>query len=143
MNTPDAAVCTFSNLAEGYHSVKLHVTDNRGGTDEDQVNITVLPAVPASNKPPTIDIEADTLMQEPQDSTYLTSKVADPDGQVVSILWIQTGGREADIFSSQTAETWVNNLGLGVNEFELIVVDNSGAIVTKRVRVIVTRPQNK
>ncbi len=141
-STPNQATTQFKNLEEGYYSVKLFVTDNRGGMDEDQVNISVLPAIPTNNKPPTIEIEADTILALPKDSTYLTSIVNDADGTIDVIRWKQINGIDADIESSRTQDTWIRNLSIGINIFELTIIDNSGAVETKRVRVIVTPPQN-
>lgn len=140
--TPDQPTTLFKNLVEGYYTIKLEVTDDKSAFNEDEINITVLPAIPVDNKPPTIDIEADTIIQFPQTSTYLTATVADEDGTIQFIRWKQLSGIDADIESSRTSDTRVTNLSLGINVFELTIIDNSGAITTKRVRVIVTSPQN-
>jgi hypothetical protein len=141
--TPNQATTQFQRLVEGNYSVKLQVTDNKGAIDEDQVNITVLPAIPVDNKPPTIEIEADTIMAQPLDSTYLTATVIDEDGSIELIRWKQLNGIDAEIESSTTPNTWIKKLSFGINIFELTVRDNSGAAVSKRVRVIVTPPQRK
>lgn len=140
--TPDQPTTRFKNLVEGYYSVKLWVTDDKGAIDDDQINITVLPAIPVDNKPPTIEIEADTILPQPMDSTYLTAIVNDEDGTIEFIRWEQINGIDADIESSRTPDTWITHLSIGINVFELTVIDNRGATTTKRVRVIVTPPQN-
>ncbi len=61
ITTPGSATTTVSNLSQGVYEFRLLVTDNRGGTDADTIQVTVNPAPPGSNQRVLIDVGQTTV----------------------------------------------------------------------------------
>ncbi len=126
------------NLPEGVHVVTLLVTDNRGGTDDDSVTITVNApsnSDPIANAGPdqTLSLEGDALdISVTMDGTAST----DTDGSIVSYSWLLN----AQTVGTGPAPTLL--LTEGVSEITLIVTDNLGATGFDSVVVTVGRSCN-
>lgn len=128
----------IKNLKEGVYQFELTVTDNAGATAKDVVKITVNAAIP-SNQLPIANAGSDLRITLPTDSTILSGKGADADGNIVSYQWAKISGpAQFTIASSGDAKTSLRNLTEGIYQFELTVTDNSGASSKDTIEVMVT-----
>jgi PKD repeat protein len=126
------------NLAEGIFTVTLLVTDNRGGTDDDTVTITVNAS---SNADP-------IAVAGPDQSAFL-------EGDDVDVAVLMDGSGSSDSDGTISSFAWLVNgqtvgtgpapsilLTEGVNEVTLIVTDNLGATGFDSLIVTVGRSCN-
>ncbi|MFI5185159.1 MAG: PKD domain-containing protein [Chitinophagales bacterium] len=135
------AQTTVNNLVQGIYSFVLKVTDNSGATATDTVQVTVNVAL---NEPPVANAGSDITITLPVNSTTLNGNGSDPDGTITSYQWSKISGpSQYNIVSAAQAQTTVNNLVQGIYSFELKVTDNSGAIATDTVHVIVNAAPNQ
>lgn len=117
---------------------QLTVTDLRGATGSDTVNIKILAA---PNKPP-LAVAPSFSVKQKTNASLDGSKSYDPDGNVVSYQWRQVAGKAVTLknatsaIAAFTAPSTNTNLPL---TFELTVTDNNGATGTSQVVVVVTR----
>ena len=136
-----------NNLVQGVYSFQLRVTDNRGATATDVVNVTVNATTPPANQAPTANAGRDRSITLPTNSLTLTGTGTDPDGTIAGYQWTKLSGpTQFTIVSSTQRQTIVNNLVQGVYSFQLRVTDNRGATATDVVMVTVnatTPPANQ
>ena len=120
------------NLVRGIYTFRLTVTDNRGGTAYDDINIIV-------NQPPYARAGADSTIRLPKNSTTLIGTASsDVDGTIVVYSWTRLSGPSTyTIVSPSSATTTVSNLVQGTYYFRLAVKDNRGAIGLDTVKVTV------
>jgi predicted esterase len=123
---PNAANTTFGNLVEGVYYLRLRVTDNSGGADDDTVKVTVYPA--PVNQLPIAQAGSDITITLPvQNATLNGTRSADPDGSIVSYAWTAINAPGAySIANATLATTGVSGLEEGIYSFRLVVTDNSG-----------------
>jgi Secretion system C-terminal sorting domain/PKD domain len=133
---PGAAVTQVTGLVQGVYIFKLIVTDNAGATASDSVSVFV---VTPNNASPISNAGKDTTVNLPVTSITLNGNASkDPDGVLLTYQWRQLSGPAgAEISSSKSAITSVNNLQEGKYEFELKVTDIQGASSTDNVKVTV------
>ncbi|MBS1921515.1 MAG: tandem-95 repeat protein [Bacteroidetes bacterium] len=130
-----------NNLVQGVYQFQLSVTDNSGATTTDFVTITVNPA---PNQPPTANAGTNISINLPVNSVTLSGSGWDADGNIASYQWTKISGpNQFNIVSSTQAQTVVNNLVLGVYQFQLTVTDNQGATGTSTVTVTVNPTPNQ
>ena len=131
-----ASTPTITGLLPGVHVIQLTVTDNKGKTATDQINITVNTAI---NRPPVAHAGKDTSITGPSASVYLDATGSkDVDGNIAQYSWKQvTGSPGARIDQPGAAITAVNNLEVGDYEFEITVTDNKGSKAKDTVKVSV------
>ncbi|OQX27913.1 MAG: hypothetical protein BWK80_03005 [Desulfobacteraceae bacterium IS3] len=114
---------------------ELTVTDNRGLTAADRVTVNVS----SENRAPVADAGPDQTVNEGGQVILDGSNSSDPDGQIVSYLWRQTGGRImaiSDVTGALSEFTASNGDLRGESlVFELTVTDNSGLAHTDRMTV--------
>ena len=79
----------------------------------------------------------------PIDSVTLNGSGTDSDGSIASTLWTKISGSGGSISTPQAVATSVTGLTQGTYQFQLIVIDNSGAIATAITQVIVTSKVSK
>lgn len=82
---------------------RLTVNDGRGGTDTDDVSITVQ-NVTAPNTPPNADAGADFNVVEGNQGTLNGSASSDPDMDVLTYAWTQIGGPAVTLSGANTAQ---------------------------------------
>jgi hypothetical protein len=111
---------SFSGLDAGVYVFRLTVTDNRGATHYDEVNVVVNIA-PVANAGP--DKNATTN----SGSTTLTGSGTDSDGSIVSYAWTKISGGTATLSGAGTATLSLSSLVQGTYRFGLTVTDNRGA----------------
>lgn len=116
---------------------RLTVTDGRGGSDTDDVTITVLDS--AVNNPPNAVAGPDQGALFGANVMLNGSASSDPDGDPITYNWTQTGGlntvtlagagtAQASFTAPMTADTLV---------FQLTVTDNRGGSATDSITIFV------
>lgn len=93
----------------------------------------------APNQPPVARAGNDITILLPQNSTHLVgSNSYDPDNNIKSYDWARISGPASfNILHSDSANTSVSSLALGLYEFVLAVTDSSGEISRDTCKVIV------
>ena len=127
ITSPGAASTTITGLSVGTYTFKLTVTDDKGATASDNVNITVNSPPPQPNQPPSANAGPDQTINFPNLSVTLSGSGSDPDGTIVSYAWSKVSGIGGVITSPNTASTTVTGLVVGIYRFRLIVTDDKGA----------------
>lgn len=130
---------TVKNLIHGVYQFELAVTDDKGLSSKDTIQITVNPIISTNNIPPVALAGNDTIIYINQSQcngvpisiTLRGNFSFDPDGIIVSYLWTGKG----TISNPNSSITQVSNLSAGTNIFILIVSDNNGAISRDSVLV--------
>ena len=127
---------TLNDLVEGIYVFTVTVTDNDGGTDSDNVRVTVLPA--ATNSPPTANAGPNRNITLPNNSLNLFGSGSDPDGSIASYLWTKQSGPNIVLIDNNRATLSLTGLVEGTYIFRLTVTDDDGAQDFDETRVIVT-----
>ena len=131
IGTANAATTTVNNLVQGVYQYQLTVTDNKGATGKDTVQVTV-------NQAPVANAGTDKIITLPVNSTNLTGRGTDVDGTINSYSWVKISGPTSGTISlANAATTALNNLVQGVYQYQLTVTDNKGAIGRDTVQVTV------
>jgi hypothetical protein len=127
---------TVAGLVPGVHILQLTVTDNKGKTATDQMNITVNSAL---NRPPVAVAGNDTTISVPSSTVVLNAgQSTDVDGSIVTFAWKQVSGpSNAGIDKPALAICLVNGLEVGEYLFEVMVTDNKGAKSRDTIKVSV------
>ncbi|HEY1112697.1 MAG TPA: kelch repeat-containing protein [Chitinophagaceae bacterium] len=135
---PNAARTSVRQLVQGVYQFQLQVTDNRGGSTKDTVQITVK-TNNGINHPPVALAGADQTIILPISSTMLDGSLSyDPDGMITAYQWSKVAGPLTYSFqSAQSAKTGVNDLAEGVYWFELVVTDDGKLTAKDTVQVTV------
>ncbi|MEP7109789.1 MAG: hypothetical protein ABI760_17470, partial [Ferruginibacter sp.] len=129
--SPNAATTSLNNLAQGVYKYQLTVTDNRGATAKDTMQVTV-------NAAPVANAGSDKIITLPTNTTSLTGSGTDADGTISSYAWLKISGPSSGtIASPNSASTALNNLVQGTYQYQLTVTDNRGATGKDTVQVIV------
>lgn len=136
IQSPTTAATSIQNLVVGLYSYRLTVTDDRGATAFDFVNVNVLPEV--VNIPPTVDAGDDLEITSPDSVVRLQGEAMDADG-TFTVLWTKISGSGA-IAAPNSLTSQVTDLLPGTSEFQLTVTDNKGASASDRVNVVVNDP---
>lgn len=120
-------------------SFRLTVTDDRGATASDTVNVIVRNI---ANQPPTANAGPDQIARQQTTVSLNGSGSSDSDGSIVSYRWRQVAGKTVTLRNATsatatfTAPSTTNTINL---TFELSVTDNSGATATDQTVVTVVR----
>jgi hypothetical protein len=138
ITSPTSASTTITALIQGVYRFQLKVTDNRGATGLDTVQVTVN----AANVAPTAHAGTDQTVTLPTRTTTLSGSGTDPDGTIASFSWTKLSGSPSGgaITNSTSATTTVTTLTQGVYKYQLTVKDNKGA--TGKDTVLVTVAQS-
>jgi hypothetical protein len=139
IGNPGSASTPLTNLVAGTYVFRLTVTDNKGATATDDVNVIVNNANTPANQPPAARAGADMTITLPTSSVTLNgSASSDPDGTITRYAWSKVSGPAASlIVSSSSAVTIISNLVVGTYVFRLTVTDNNGATANDDVTVVV------
>lgn len=125
---------TVSALVAGTYTFRLTVTDSKGATDYDDVNVVVN----ASNVAPKANAGLDKTITLPTSSVTLSGSGTDADGSISKYTWTKTAGPSTYTFSSTTvANPTVSGLVAGTYTFRLTVTDSKGATGYDDINVIV------
>jgi hypothetical protein len=138
---PSLAKTDVSALVEGVYQFALAVTDNKGATGKDTVNITVNGA---KNIPPAAHVGANQSVTLPVNSVSLTGSGSDADGTISSYQWTKVSGPSSfNIVNESSPVTDVSGLVQGVYQFQLSVKDNKGDMGTAIIQVSVNAVANQ
>jgi hypothetical protein len=134
-----AVATALTGLVAGTYTFRLTVTDNKGATATDDVNVIVNNANTPSNQPPVANAGADVSITLPANSVTLNgSSSYDPDGSISKYAWSKVSGpTQYLIGSTGSAVTIMSNLVAGTYVFRLTVTDNQGATASDDVTVLV------
>ncbi|WP_207512471.1 PKD domain-containing protein [Longitalea luteola] len=134
-----AATTALTNLVAGTYVFKLTVTDNKGVTAEDTVNVIVNNSTTVANKPPVASAGNDVAITLPTSSVTLNGSASkDPDGSVTKYAWSKISGPSSFLIGSPGAAiTVISRLVAGTYVFRLTVTDNKGATANDDVTVVV------
>jgi predicted secreted protein len=119
-----------SALAAGTYVFRLTITDNAGGTDTDDVTVTV-------NNPPSVSAGSDFSITLPTNSTSIQGTASDTDGTIATYSWQMTTGTVATLSGTTTSRLTASGLIEGPYVFRLTVTDNKGASKFDDVKVTV------
>jgi len=137
---PSAAVTNVKGLVQGVYIFQLQVTDVDGAVGMDVLQVTVNAA---PNSPPVADAGLDQTITLPGNTITLSGSGKDSDGIIINYIWSKLSGpANYNITNVADPLTTVTNLVQGVYQFQLQVVDNSGAIGTSQVTITVNNPAN-
>ncbi len=140
ISNADSASTTVTNLVQGMYKFELWVTDDKGATGTDVVQIRVNAA---NNVSPTSNAGPDKTILLPTNSVTLSGSGSDTDGTIVSYDWTKISGPSAvNIVNANSASTDITNLSEGVYQFELKVTDDKGDTGNDTVTVTVNKPAN-
>ena len=138
LSNPATAQTQISNLVAGSYVAQLKVTDNSGAFGIATVQITVNPASPHINVPPTVNAGSDQSITLPTNTVSLNGTASDPDGSIASYQWSMISGPGAcNISHTNTAQTSVTGLVQGIYKFQLMVTDDKGAVSKATIQVTV------
>jgi hypothetical protein len=144
--TSSTAVQTqVTNLVQGTYEFELKVTDARGLFSKDTMQVIINPIV-SNNIPPVAKAGNDTTIQSNQTSCAPTSftftlngnNSYDPDGNIMSYLWIGPG----TIANPNSIITTVTGAFQGTVSFILKVTDNKGAFAYDTIHISIV-PANR
>jgi len=149
---PSAAVISLGNtstpavsqLIVGQYVFQLKVTDNNGASGNDQVTVTVNPAVSKVDLPPVANAGPSDSISLPNNTFMLNaSQSTDPDGTITNYQWQQIGGpNTASSSSMNSPQVTVSGLQSGQYEFQVTVTDNEGATATATMKLMVEAPRD-
>ena len=138
--SPSSASTSVSGLTQGSYVFRLTVTDNAGATAFDEVTVVVNAA---ANQTPSVSAGTAQTITLPVSSVTLNGTATDADGFIISYNWSKISGPFAIITSPSLASTSITGLVQGSYVFQLSVADNSGAIASDKVTIIVNAPLNQ
>ncbi len=116
----------ITGLVPAAYSFELKVTDNNGATAKDTIQVTVI--IPG-NIAPIANAGKDQALSLPKSTLKLNGSGTDPDGTIVTYLWTQISGPSSgSIGNANFPATSVSTLAQGFYSFELMVIDNNGAV---------------
>lgn len=127
--SPNAASTDVTGLIAGIYKFRVKVTDDKGASVADTIQVTVKPV----NQPPVPSAGADQTITLPV--TSVTIGLQDQPGLVVQ--WIKSSGPSAVIEQPNNSITKVSGLVPGNYVFVKTVMATNGTSVTDEVRVTV------
>ncbi|MBL7736689.1 MAG: hypothetical protein JNL51_14625 [Chitinophagaceae bacterium] len=140
--SPNAGQTKVNDLVAGTYVFRLAVTDNKGATGTDDVQITMTgESTPPSNQPPVANAGADQTIPLAwnYNPTLNGTPSKDPDGWIASFSWSKISGPSSyTIVSPNAGQTKINDLVAGTYVFRLTVTDNKGATGTDDVQITIT-----
>ena len=134
-----SAIATASNLVEGIYKFEMEVTDDKGASAKDTMQVKVnAPTTTSVNKAPTANAGEDHSITLPVNSVQLSGSGSDADGTIVSYSWTKVAGPASYSFgNSSSAVTKVSDLAQGVYKFQMEVTDDKGARGKDTVQITV------
>ena len=129
----------LTGLVAGTYVFRLTVTDDKGATATDDVNVIVNNVGTPPNQPPVANAGTDVAITLPVNSVSLNgSASSDPDGTIAKYAWSKVSGPTQFLINSPgSAITVVSNLAAGTYVFRLTVTDDKGATANDDITVVV------
>lgn len=97
----------------------------------------VTPAVNPPNKPPVDNAGTTQTITLPINAVTLNGTASDPDGVIRSIVWSKSTTLASTIVSPNSLSTSVTGMAQGTHIFKLTATDDSGAVATSTVNIVV------
>jgi gliding motility-associated-like protein len=135
LTNTNTATLTASGLTQGTYVFRLTVTDDKGSTGSDDVQV-IVNAAPV-NQPPVANAGPDFSITLPTDSVTITGTGTDPDGTITIYKWTKSSGPSVTLVSTNTPVFKAKNMVAGTYIFKLSVTDNSGSVRSDNVTVTV------
>jgi hypothetical protein len=121
---------SLTGLAGGAYVFRLTVTDNKGATNSDDVNLIV-------NALPTVSAGSDKSITLPTNSVAIQGTASDPDGSISTYTWAMTTGTAGTLSGTSSSTLNASGLVQGSYVFRLTVKDDRGASSSDDVKVTV------
>ncbi|RYE23726.1 MAG: hypothetical protein EOP51_09640 [Sphingobacteriales bacterium] len=135
LSNATSANATAAPLVQGLYTYELMVTDDDGATAKDTMQVTVNPA---NNIAPTASAGNDIVITLPINTATLNGSGIDPDGTIATYAWVKISGPAAgSLANANEAVATISSLGQGIYQYQLTVMDNSGAIGRDTIQVTV------
>ena len=136
ISTPTEPKTAINAFQLGSYQFQLTVTDNDGLQAKD--TLLVLVTDQATNQPPVAHAGTDIQITISNNGITLDgSNSYDPDGIIQTYKWVNlTSQLNAEIVQPDSARTNVNQLAIGVYQFQLTVTDDSG--LSSKDTIVVT-----
>jgi len=133
---PAAVQTQATRLIQGIYQFELKVTDDKGLSAKDTVNVTVNPVIQV-NRPPLANAGINQAFNLPVSSTYLDGRgSSDPDNNLSTYAWVKISGPASfNIQTPSAAMTLVTGLAGGIYQFELTVTDSIGLFAKDTVNI--------
>lgn len=135
---PDSAKTMVAGLVQGIYQFELKVTDDKGASATDTVQIAVNAATP-NNRPPIACAGPDQVITLPVSTAVLNGNCStDPDNNIVAYTWTKIAGPSTfSIVNPNHSQTQVSNLVAGTYVFQLKVTDAGGLFSFDTVQISV------
>ncbi|HTQ67042.1 MAG TPA: PKD domain-containing protein [Puia sp.] len=135
----NSAIATASGLQEGQYVFQLTVADNNNSIGQAQVKVIV---AASGNTLPLANAGAGQSIILPVNSVTVDGTASQaPAGSITSYTWSQSSGPSvATIATPNNAVTNINNLTEGTYVFTLQIKDNTGAVSSDNVTIVVGPP---
>ena len=132
---------TVRDLVVGSYQFELSVTDDKGLSDTDTMQVIVRSGS-STNRSPVAHAGVDTIITLPASTINLDgSGSTDPDNNISSYLWKKISGPLSfNILNANAVQTQVTSLGHGMYQFELKVTDDDG-LFSKDTMQVSVNPQ--
>jgi endonuclease/exonuclease/phosphatase family metal-dependent hydrolase len=130
ITTPSTLSTSVTGMTVGTYVFRLTATDNVGGTNFDDIQVTI-----SSNVIPIVSAGTDQNLTAVTTNTTLVGTASDPDGSIASTTWTKLSGPVCTIVSPNALTTNVTGLTPGVYTFRLTAIDNLGVSNTDDVLV--------
>jgi predicted peptidase len=131
---------SVSGMKDGKYFLRLTVTDDKGATDYDNMQI-IVSGSSGTDAPSTTNIlpVANAGSDKTTNSTAVTlyGSGTDRDGRIVSYKWTQYGGAATTLTNSSTANVTVSGLKAGKYYMRLTVTDDLGGKDYDNVLIVV------
>ncbi len=136
-----ALLVVAKGMTAGIYLFEFAVTDDKGLSAKDTVQVTVL-AAGQQNRPPRANAGADQVVNFSASSVTLDGRGStDPDNNIVSWAWTKIAGPNSNsMLSPNTATTLLTNLLEGNYHFELRVTDVGGLSAKDTMSLTVNPP---
>lgn len=141
LTNANSPTVTVSGMKDGKYFLRLTVTDDKGATDYDNMQIAVSGSGSSSgstttNIAPVANAGSDKRISSTSIALYGSG--SDKDGKIVSYKWIQYGGTAATLANASTPTLNISGLRDGNYYFRLTVTDDRGASDSDNVLVAVS-----
>lgn len=137
--TPSKATTEITGLVKGRYIFRLTVIDNDKASASDDVEVIV---EGKANRAPVAVAGSGSTIELPGKGSLDGSKSSDPDGKIVSWLWMKVSGPSVKIESPSSAETAISELSAGTYKFRLTVTDEDNEQSSDEVTVTVKGKQD-
>jgi hypothetical protein len=134
LGSTSSSTLAVSGLVAGTYVFRLNVRDNLGGSDSNDMTLTVNASANAS---PVANAGADKVITLPSNAISISGSATDSDGTITSYLWTKTSGGSATLSGTSTSTLNVSALAAGVYTFRLTATDNDAGTHYDEVKITV------